>query len=130
MHLADYPLIFLTALAIPLLVDRTLNHRIFSANLRHKIILGGWIWLLYAVCHEMISGTLFGIWYTDEVRHNFIARGIMDLIARGKWNEVWAFAEPGNSAWQLYLAFLYSFTRISNTGSTIINMFFAFWGGL
>ncbi len=130
MHIADIPLIFLVAVAIPVLVDRTLNHQTFSTNLRHQIMLGGWIWLAYAVCHQMISGTLFGIWFTDEVQHNIMAQGLMDLIDRGKWNEIWAFAKPGTNAWQLYLAFLYSYTLISNTGATIINMFFAFWGGL
>ncbi len=130
MNLADIPLIFLIAPAIAVLVENTLDRRIFSKSLRHQIILGGWIWLAYAVCHEMISGTLFGIWTTDEIMHNIKARRVMELIALGKWDEVWAFAEPGTNAWQLYLALLYSFTGVSNTGSTIINMLFAFWGGL
>jgi len=130
MHLADFPLILVVALAIPVLVELTLDHQTFSRNLRHQIMLGGWIWLTYAVCHVIISGTLFGIWFTDEVQHNLKAQDIMTLIDRGRWDEVWAFAEPGTNAWQLYLALLYSFTGVSNTGSTIINMFFAFWGGL
>ncbi|MFH1117962.1 MAG: hypothetical protein V1792_28915 [Pseudomonadota bacterium] len=130
MHIADIPLIFLVATAIPILVERSLDRQTFSTNLRHKIILGGWIWLAYAVCHEMISGTLFGIWTTDEIVHNMRAGDVMKLIDEGKWDQVWAFAEPGTNAWQLYLALLYSFTGVSNTGSTIINMFFAFWGGL
>jgi hypothetical protein len=130
MNLADIPLILLVALAIPVLVEHTLNRQTFSKNLRHQIILGGWIWLMYAIFHETISGSLFGIWYTDEVQHNIIAHGVVRLIDQGKWDEVWAFAEPGTNAWQLYLALLYSFTGVSNTGSTIINMFFAFWGGL
>lgn len=130
MNLADFPLIFLVAIAIPVLVENTLDRQNFSKNLRNQIILGGWIWLVYAICHVIVSGTIFGIWYTDEVRHNFIAQGVMKLMDQGRWDEVWAFASPGSNAWELYLAFLYNYTGLSNTGATIVNMFFAFWGGL
>lgn len=130
MNPIDILLTGLIAVCIPLVVQRTLSGPAFSPKLRSMIVIGGWLWLLYALFHVFISGYLFGIWYTDEIQHNIMARSLMERMAQGRWDEVWSRAGFGNDAWQLYLALLYYYTGLSNNGATCINMFFAFWGGL
>jgi len=130
MHVIDIPFIFLLAVCIPLLVHRMLDRDVFPQSLQQRVIIGGWLWLIYALFNEQISGFTVGIWASDDGQHEIMARGFVDFIDQGRWDLVWSHWSTGNAAWQIYLAVMYAFTGASKRFSICLNVMLAFWGGL
>lgn len=66
----------------------------------------------------------------DAATHEWHARGVADAIASGDWRTVWAYARPGNPAYQLLVGGGYAVTGAPQIAVIGLNSLFAFWGML
>ncbi len=130
MNSNDVFFLMLLVTGVPLLVTHYLRSSSFSNEFRGWVILGGMLWMGYAVFSDTFSGEMLGVWKADGWAHAYVGQILAGYMRTGKWNLVWEHMVIGNSMYQCYVGFLMYLTGASDTFVTALNGWFGFWGGL
>ncbi|MGB6064077.1 MAG: hypothetical protein WBG50_04680 [Desulfomonilaceae bacterium] len=130
MNLNDAFFMLLLATAVPLLATHYLRASAFSNEFRGWVILGGLLWMAYAIFSDSFSGEMLGVWKADGWYHAQMGGYIADYMRAGKWNLVWERMVVGNSMYQCYVGLIMYLTGAGDTFVTALNGWLGYWGGL
>ena len=130
MNLNDAFFLMLLTATVPLLVTHYLRAPVFSNDFRGWVILGGLLWMAYAVFSDVISGEILEVWKADGWYHAYMGGIIADYMRADKWNLVWDHMVIGNSMYQCYVGLIMYLTGTTDAFVTAPNGWFGFWGGL
>jgi hypothetical protein len=129
-NLNDAFFLMLLTATVPLLVTHYLRAPAFSNDFRGWVILGGLLWMAYAVFSEVISGELLEVWKADGWAHAYMGGVMADHMRADKWNLVWDHMVVGNSMYQCYVGLIMYLTGTTDAFVTASNGWFGFCGGL
>ena len=130
MSLNDFPLLALLFVLVPVLVGVYLKKRFFARSFRLTAVLGGWLWLVYAIFGEEITEFLLDIPPSDSPIHGRLAMDLVRLMDRNQWQAIWSDFGSGNYVYQIYLALTHYFLGATEPTWVATNGMVAFWGGL
>jgi hypothetical protein len=129
-NLNDAFFLMLLTATVPLLVTHYLRAPVFPNAFRGWVILGGLLWMAYAVFSEVISGEILEVWKADGWAHAYMGGIIADYMRADKWGLVWDHMVVGNSMYQCYVGMIMYLTGTTDAFVTAANGWFGFWGGL
>jgi hypothetical protein len=130
MNLSDGFFMLLLTATVPFLVMHYLRDPAFSNNFRGWVILGGLLWMAYAVVSDTISGEVLDVWKADGWYHAQMGGAIAELMRAGKWDLVRDHMVVGNSIYQCYVGLIMYLTGSTDAFVTTANGWFGFCGGL
>lgn len=130
MNINDALFLMLLTATVPILASHYLRAPAFSNDFRGWVILGGLLWMAYAVFSDVLSGELLDVWKADAWAHAYWGGVMADNMRAGKWDLVWDYMSVGNSMYQCYVGFVMYVTGTTDTFVTATNGWFGFWGGL
>lgn len=130
MNLSDGFFILLLTGTVPLLVIHYLRAPAFSNDFRGWVILGGLLWMAYAVFSDTISGEILEVWKADGWAHAYVGGIMSDHMRAGKWDLVWDHMTVGNGIYQCYVGLIMFLTGTTDAFVTTANGWFGFCGGL
>lgn len=130
MNLNDVLFLVLLTATIPLLVSHYLKSPAFSNAFLSWVMLGGLLWMAYAVFSDVLSGEILEVWKADGYYHAYMGRIMADHMRDGKWDLVWDHIAIGNNIYQCYVGLIMYLTGTTDALVTATNGWFGFWGGL
>ena len=130
MNLNDAFFLMLLTATVPLLATHYLRAPVFSNDFRGWVILGGLLWMAYAVFSDVFSGEILEVWKADGWYHAQMGGIIADYMRADKWDRVWDHMIVGNSMYQCYVGLIMYVTGTTDAFVTVSNGWLGFWGGL
>jgi hypothetical protein len=105
-NLNDAFFLMLLTATVPLLATHYLRAPVFPNDFRGWVILGGLLWMAYAVFSDVFSGEILEVWKADGWYHAQMGGIIADYMRADKWDRVWDHMIVGNSMYQCYVGLI------------------------